>query len=136
MKDAQEDLNLGKMAPEDRMREMVLHEINSCSTSYILDGFPRFYEQYEWLNQHVDYGLIYVNIDVPYNDIISRAILRNRSDDDSIMKKIQFFEEKTEPMIREILSNGECIYNIDNGDDVDIQDAINKLINIVEDNLC
>ena len=138
MKDAQvqKDLNAGGMAPEDMIREMILREINSCDIPYILDGFPRFYEQYEWLNTHVSYDLIYVNIDVPYEDILSRAMSRSRRDDQYISKKMEFFEEKTEPMIREIFNNGEVMYVINNGNDRNIQDNINTLINIVEKYLC
>ena len=88
MKDiqVQKDLNSGEMAPEDKMRSMILHEINSCDKPYILDGFPRFYEQYEWLNQNIDYDLIYVSIEVPYEDILARAMQRSRRDDEYISK--------------------------------------------------
>ena len=138
MKDVQiqKDLNSGEMAPEDKMREMILREINSCETSYILDGFPRFYEQYEWLNQHIDYDLVYVNIEVPYEDILSRAMSRSRRDDHYISKKMQFFEENTEPMICEILNNEINSYVINNSNQMSIQDGISKLSMIVEEHLC
>lgn len=128
--DIQKDLNSGKMAPEDKMREMILQKI-SHNEPYILDGFPRFYEQYEWLNQHVNYPLIYMNIDVPREDILARAALRNRSDDDSINKKMQFYEEKTEPMIRKMIRNGEYVYNINNSNAVGTRSAINNMFSIV-----
>ena len=110
----QDDLNSGKMAPEDKMRGMVLNEINSCDTSYILDGFPRFYEQYEWINQNIDHDLVYVSIEVPYEDILTRAMHRSRRDDGYISKKMEFYEKKTEPMIRDIFNDGCNVYVINN----------------------
>lgn len=132
----QDDLNSGKMAPEDKMRSMILNEINSCDTSYILDGFPRFYDQYEWINQNIDHGLIYVNINVPYDDIISRATIRGRKDDDHINEKMKFFREMTEPMIREIIECGEQVYIVDNSNNASMQDSIDTLTKIVEEYLC
>ena len=132
----QKDLNAGEMAPEDKMRSMILHEINSYDTPYILDGFPRFYEQYEWLNQHINYDLVYVNIEVPYEDILSRAMQRSRRDDHYISKKMEFFEKETEPMIRDIFTDGANVYVINNGNDKSIQDGINALSKIVEEYLC
>ena len=93
MNDIQNSLNSGELAPEDRMRHEILHKIMSCDISYILDGFPRFYDQYEWLNQTIAHDMIYVYVDVPDEDIISRAMQRGRDDDGSIGKKIKFFKE-------------------------------------------
>ena len=42
-------LNKGELAPEDEMRKRVLESINDTQVSYVLDGCPRFYEQYAWL---------------------------------------------------------------------------------------
>ena len=138
MKDeqVQEELVKGEMAPEDEMRSMVLHEINSSDVPYILDGFPRFYDQYIWMNNNINYDLIYVYIDVPHKDILARAMTRNRDDDGYISKKIQFFEENTEPMIRKILDNDEHIYIIDNSNNRSIKDNIGVLTKIVEEYLC
>ena len=131
MKDVQDSLNAGELAPEDMMRSAILHKIVSCNISYILDGFPRFYDQYEWLNQTIAHDLVYVYIDVPDEDIISRAKSRNRCDDGSIEKKMRFFKENTEPMVCSILG-GEDVYVIDNSNGKDIEDNINTLIRIVE----
>ena len=132
--EVQDKLSHGELAPEQEMREAILRYIDNDITSYILDGFPRFYEQYEWLNQTIAHDLIYVYIDVPDTDILSRAKLRNRYDDKSIKKKIQFFRENTEPMMHEIFGNG-CghVYVINNGNSTNIEDNINKLSKIVEE---
>lgn len=138
MKDAQvqKDLNSGEMAPEDKIRSMILHEINSSDKPYILDGFPRFYEQYEWLNQNIDYDLIYVSIEVPYEDILARAMQRSRRDDGHISKKMEFYEQKTEPMIRDIFADGCNVYVISNGNDRSIREGIDALSKIVEESIC
>lgn len=132
----QEDLNSGELAPEDIIRKKLLHKINSCSSeAYILDGFPRFYEQYEWLHQSTGNDLVYVYVDVPYEDILERAKLRQRDDDKSIEKKMQFFKDKTAPMLREMFDN-EDIYIIDNSNERSVQDGIDALIKIVEEYTC
>ena len=137
MKDmqVQKDLNSGEMAPEDKMRSMILHEINSSDKPYILDGFPRFYEQYEWLNQNIDHDLVYVSIEVPYEDILTRAMQRSRRDDEYISKKMEFYEKKTEPMIRDIFADECNVYVISNRNSVSIQDTIETLTKIVEEYL-
>ena len=134
MEDIQGDLNSGDMAPEDRMRHEVIQNIISCNVSYILDGFPRFYDQYIWLNQTIAHDLMYIYVDVPDEDIISRAKLRNRCDDGSIDKKMQFFKENTEPMVRSILSD-ENVYIIDNSNGRSIENNVDAMSKIVEDYL-
>ena len=136
MTDNLSSLNKGNLAPESEMRSAILDAISSEDTSFILDGFPRFYEQYEWLNQVVNCDLIYVIISVPSEQIISRAINRGRSDDRSIRSKLEFYEENTKPMIKNIIDNGEIVYDINNDNDADIQGNISTLCRIMEDYLC
>ena len=135
MADIQDDLNSGNLAPEERMRDAIAHKIASINMSYILDGFPRFYDQYIWLGQLVAHDLIYVYVDVSDEDILARAILRGRCDDGSIEKKMLFFKEHTEPMVREILGS-EDVYIISNGNMDSIEDNVNKICEIVEKYLC
>ena len=134
MADIQDSLNSGEMAPEDRMRREIIQNIALSNVSYILDGFPRFYDQYEWFSQTMTHDLIYIYVDVPEEDIISRAKSRNRSDDGSIYKKMQYFKDNTEPMMREILGD-EKVFIINNGNDEDINDNISTLTEIVEEHL-
>ena len=100
MSGIQDRLNSGKMAPESEMRWAIFKEITSSEESYILDGFPRFEEQNNWLvnilewwydhsMSHIQHKLTYVYIDVTEDDIISRAKSRGRSDDKSIKKKMK-----------------------------------------------
>jgi adenylate kinase family enzyme len=137
MVDIQDDLNSGEMAPEGVMRYMILRNITSCNISYILDGFPRFTEQYEWLRDAINHELVFVHVSVPDRDVLERAKLRGRYDDGSIKKKMDYFAVNTIPMIREIFTNTlHDVYIIDNGNHTSIDDNINRLKNIVEDYIC
>jgi adenylate kinase family enzyme len=133
MNDIQDSLNSGEMAPEDRMRNAVLRSIASCNMSYILDGFPRFYEQYEWLRGAVNHKLVFIYIYVPINDILKRARLRGRDDDNSIGRKIEYFGENTFPMINKIFACGLYdIHSVYNGNDIKFLDSVNMVCRIVE----
>lgn len=133
----QDSLNSGEMAPEDVMRDMVLRNIKSSKMSYILDGFPRFYDQYRWFKDVIDHELVFVLINVPDRDILERAKLRGRDDDSSIKKKMEYFKDNTVPMIREVFTNkSHDVYIIDNGNHTLIDDNISRLKTIVEDYIC
>lgn len=148
MSDIQDTLNSGGMAPESMMRKAVFDTITSKSGSYILDGFPRFTSQYEWLlhtlnwwyncrTSVITHKLIFVYVDVSKRDILSRAKLRGRDDDGSIKRKMKYFEENTLPMFRNIMEDKDnIVYTIKNGNNTDIQKNINKLSKIVEEHVC
>ena len=55
-------LNKGELAPEDEMRKRILEAINDTQVSYVLDGCPRFYEQYAWLKGSIDHRLVFMDI--------------------------------------------------------------------------
>lgn len=116
--DVQRDLNAGKLAPEDRMRKEIRWELTH-NNALILDGFPRFLDQYIWMKQF-NARFIYVIIEAPYEDILARAMGRRRCDDQSISNKMQWYEENTKPMIKHIIKAGERVYCISNGNSDDI----------------
>lgn len=125
-------LNQGELAPENIMRERILSAINDADIDFILDGFPRFYEQYEWLNQvtsNVDF--LYVYIDASYTDIMNRSIARGRCDDGSITRKFEMFYNHTRPMLEEITKTDK-VYYINNGEGNSIYDSICTLCKFVE----
>lgn len=136
--DVQNKLNDGELAPEDAMRERIwniLWEMKRADKDFILDGFPRFQEQYKWLDDKkwsYSLHLVYVHIDVPDDDIIMRAINRGRCDDDSIIKKINYFKSHTNPMLTEIIMDT-TVYYIANGNTDNVDDNITKLCNIVKE---
>lgn len=93
----QMDLNKGKLAPEQRMRQ----EVSKCLWKYfykkdqdlvILDGFPRFGEQAEWLhNEFHDVDIRYVCIFAAYHVLRARAENRNRDDDGSFENRLRYY---------------------------------------------
>lgn len=128
-------LNAGEMAPEDEMRRQIRHMINCrYKFGFILDGFPRFNDQYVWLEENaIGITFIYVIIDVPYIDILGRAARRRRCDDDSISRKMEWYENNTMPMIKNIINDGRIVYNIKNGDADDTNKSINLLCNVIRE---
>lgn len=126
-------LNAGEMAPEDEMRKQIRYRINGRHKfGFILDGFPRFNDQYVWLEEHaVGIKFIYVIVDVPYIDILGRAARRRRCDDDSISRKMEWYENNTIPMIKNIIEDGRTVYNINNGDEDDPYKNVDTLCDIV-----
>lgn len=103
-----EDLKNGKLAPEEVMRSEVANVLDKYQ-SFVLDGFPRFMNQYEWLkkidaNRH---KLVFIIVDVAVIDAVNRNISRNRDDADVFGKRIKWFIDNTVPMINSIFKNSE-----------------------------
>lgn len=125
------ELNAGKMADEQTMRNEIIKAIRSDNTSFILDGCPRFYQQYVWMNSVFDIRFVYFYISVPYWQIVERARKRGRSDDDAIITKHKYFYDNTLPMVEQIFKNGEEIYLHDNPDGTDIEKLANNIVNTI-----
>lgn len=92
------NLNNGNLAPEEQMRKSIWSELYHCfSEMYedvmILDGFPRFGEQAEWLrtNLPTNIDIKYVLFHVPMSTIIERSMRRNRADDKSLEARIKYY---------------------------------------------
>lgn len=125
------ELNAGQMADEQTMRNEIIKAVRSDNTSFILDGCPRFYQQYVWMNSVFDIRFVYLYISVPYWQIVERAIKRGRSDDDAIITKHKYFYDNTLPMVEQIFKNGEEIYLYDNPDGTDIEKLANNIVNTI-----
>lgn len=96
------DLEMGKLAPESQMRGAISSAIyNSVilddDNTIILDGFPRFGEQAEWLQNLISHKIkiYYVLLYTPLSTIIERSINRNRSDDKSLEKRLDYYYNTT-----------------------------------------
>jgi adenylate kinase family enzyme len=124
-------LNAGQMADEQTMRNEIIKAIRSDDTSFILDGCPRFYEQYVWMNSEFDIRFAYFYISVPYWQIIERARKRGRSDDDAITTKHKYFYENTLPMIEQMFRDGEEVYLNNNSDGIDIEKLTNNMVDAI-----
>lgn len=98
----QNDLNSGKLAPESKMRNSIdnalwhyFHKMDHDIV--ILDGFPRFGEQAEWLlgDTSVIIDIRYVLIHAPSHVLRYRAKNRNRSDDGSFEQRLDYYRKVT-----------------------------------------
>ena len=97
-----DSLNAGNMAPEDKMREEI-STIFSAGGNLILDGFPRFVEQYEWMmDRFFDYQFTFILIDVPTLSLFTRVASRGRADDTAFMERLEYYMKNTVPMISRI----------------------------------
>lgn len=102
-KDIGRDLISGMLAPEEFMRSAIKNSILGVN-SYVLDGFPRFDDQYDWLFENAEFQSqpIFINVTCKYAELVSRSAGRNREDDISFKNRIQFFLTRTLPMIMRI----------------------------------
>lgn len=99
--DMQMDLDKGRLAPEQRMRQEVSKRLwkyfhKKDQDLVILDGFPRFGEQAEWLhsefhNINIRYACIYA----PDHVLRARAKNRNRGDDGSFEDRLLYYRYTT-----------------------------------------
>lgn len=130
---SEDDLNAGKFAPENMMRSEITHMINGeyRDKNIILDGFPRFAEQNEFLHEITSDDIIFILVDVPHEQIENRARNRGRSDDNALAEKFKFWQEHTVPMIRQIIEDHDELYTISNGDEDNIFMNVEKVCEIL-----
>jgi adenylate kinase len=118
-------LDSGQMAPEYKMRTMIYHDITRCldhNRSFVLDGFPRFLEQYEWLiNTFGELKFMCVYVNASDDTIYSRYRKRGRSDDgaDSFKYRVDYFNANTRPLVGIM----KMVYNVSNESDMGLMRA-------------
>lgn len=100
--DIKTGLNMGKMAPESKMREAISNTLWNYFKKLdkgvlILDGFPRFGEQAEWLRYELPatINIKYVLFHAPSWVLRKRAKDRNRSDDGSFEQRLDYYRKVT-----------------------------------------
>jgi adenylate kinase family enzyme len=96
-------LNRGEMAPEDAMRQeiyRVLYKLYFNDRGFVLDGFPRFDEQYLWLMKRFP-SLMYYVINTDISVCKHRTMYRGRPDDNgsSFDRRMEYYDTYTRPMI-------------------------------------
>lgn len=131
--DTKELLDNGHLAPEDMMRDAILSEIKQYD-NMILDGFPRFYDQYKWLLKYTPHHrMVFMVVDVDVDTAYIRSTERNRSDDGSFAKRNQFYEENTVEMMKMIIeSNRHDIYTTNS---TNVFDNIRILEDIIKEKM-
>ena len=92
------DLMLGKLAPEDSMRNAISNRLwyyfkRMDRGIVILDGFPRFGGQAKWLRKELPHNIDvrYVEIYAPLSTIIERSSARNRDDDKNLETRLKYY---------------------------------------------
>lgn len=100
-KSATESLDKGNMADEHLMRQRIYFKL-LLSTNVVLDGFPRFIDQDNWLHNLFisrDVQFRYIYFPIERDEAIARAINRNRPDDHSIESRIDYYNTNTAPIL-------------------------------------
>jgi adenylate kinase family enzyme len=97
----------------------------------ILDGFPRFADQYEFLHSITSDDILFILVDVPHEQIENRARNRGRSDDNALNEKFKFWNEYTVPMIKQIIEDNDELYTISNGDNDNVYENVEKVCEIL-----
>lgn len=96
----------GVYISDQEMIEIIDEQIGkTISDTTILDGFPRTTEQAEWLKEQATNGRFaiegVVELYADNEELISRLMKRGRVDDtpETIQKRIDTYNEKTQPLI-------------------------------------
>ncbi len=96
----------GQLVPDDLGIGLVEERLKSpdCGPGFLLDGFPRTIAQAQALDlvlsklaKRIDHV---VSLEVPDDEIVQRAKLRGRADDDpvTVQKRLDVFREQTSPL--------------------------------------
>lgn len=122
-----ESLDSGGMANEDLMRKEIygiLYEINVRNREFVLDGFPRFEEQWEWLRGKFPI-IKSVFVDTPVYKCIDRLRKRGRRDDvNGVMdNRFDFYTGNTQPMIDKHITDSIIIHNV-----ATVEDTVAELV--------
>ena len=98
----------GELVGDDLMAEVVKDRLANGDTErgFLLDGYPRTAAQAETLRQILDAreGELdhVVFIDVPEEELVKRALLRQRGADDReevVRERLRVYREKTQPLV-------------------------------------
>lgn len=96
------NLNMGKLAPEYQMRKAISNKLyqyfmRENRDIVILDGFPRFGKQAEWLRNEISttIDIKYVLFCASQDVLIERSNTRRRSDDNNIAQRLEYYYNTT-----------------------------------------
>jgi adenylate kinase len=98
----------GELVGDDLMAEVVSERLDQPDTErgFLLDGYPRTASQAQTLRAILDDDASTLDhvvfIDVPEEELVRRAILRQRGADDKeevVRERLRVYREKTEPLV-------------------------------------
>jgi adenylate kinase len=101
-------LDAGQLVDDDTMAELVRDRLAKPDTlaGFLLDGYPRTIAQANTLTDILEERGESLSrvlfIDVPRDELVKRALIRNRGADDRedvVRSRLELYAEKTEPLI-------------------------------------
>lgn len=100
-------MSSGALVDDATMAEVVRERLGrrDAADGFILDGYPRTLPQAETLESILDGSAAELDavvlVDVPEEELVSRALARGRSDDSSavIRERLRVYREKTRPLV-------------------------------------
>ncbi|HVR29611.1 MAG TPA: adenylate kinase [Thermoanaerobaculia bacterium] len=119
-------MEAGELVGDELMADVVKERLGHADAGrgFLLDGFPRTAAQAETLRQILD-GVSedldhVVFIDVPEEELVRRALLRQRADDrdDVVRERLRVYREKTQPLVEDYRAQG-LLREIDGNREVD-----------------
>lgn len=133
--EVRKQLDNGEMCPEDIMRDTIKTLLTNIN-NLVLDGFPRFEEQKQWLEDNIDHQIFYVYISVSMIQAYNRSYIRHRSDDAAFHVRYKYYIENTKPMIDSMLHSS-IVCCVDNDNDIKGtgDDAVNVIIDRIIDHI-
>ncbi len=134
-------IDTGNLVPFDIVLGVIENSLRKLSEAsskgFLIDGFPRDLPQAEALDKlllRLDQPLdIVLFLDVDYEEIIKRLLIRGRNDDneDTIRNRLQIFEDKTSPLISYYTKKGLLRKIKGTGDVTDISSHISRILDEV-----
>ena len=105
----------GDMIGSDVMYEMALERLSKddCKNGFILDGFPRVFEQvpmFRHMRRELGFDdFIVVGLEIPDSETQRRLALRGRADDtpEIIAHRLDVYHKETEPVLNYFRAEGE-----------------------------
>jgi len=100
-------MDAGELVSDDIVVGMMRERLTQDDTAngFILDGFPRSLAQAKALDELLDelgrplQGVVHIKVD--HEEIVQRLMARGRSDDneDTIRKRLNVYQEQTQPLV-------------------------------------
>jgi len=130
-------MNSGALVDDDTMAEVVRDRLakDDARKGFILDGYPRTLPQAETLGTILagdDAALDgVVLIDVPEEELVRRALARQRADDkeEVIRERLRVYREKTEPLIEYYRGRG-LLRAVDG--DAAIEEVTSRILGVID----
>ncbi len=133
----------GLLVPDKLTNEIIIKGLNdNISNGFILDGFPRNLKQVYALESIIDISLetgfivffIKVEKELAIERLTLRSVVQNRLDDkhDSVLKRIEVYEQKTKPVI-EYFKNKKVLFEINGASSMKI--VSKDILNIISDKM-